>query len=304
VNRRRQLLLGIAASNAAGLILCASAYFLSFNPLGDLVVALPSFMLIPIFMGAIAAWYWRPLNLTTRQTVGYTAVITLVGIAASVIVFGEGTICLLMLSPILYAGVLAGTLISARWHRKKRDRLNAYLAPLIAFAIIAEPSFRQPLSSVVTDEIHIAAPPSKVWPHLLAFKPISARPDYWLFHLGLPYPVETTNQGDFVGADRACIFSGGAVFKEKITEFQPERLLTFEIVEQPPDPELLGHLDARRGQFELRANNDGSTTLIGRTWYTLHVRPAWYFDWWTHDIFSAVHLRVMNNVKSLAESTP
>ena len=44
------------------------------------------------------------------------------------------------------------------------------------------------------------------------------------------------------------------------------------------------------------------TTLIGRTWYTLHVRPAWYFDGWTHDIFSAVHLRVMRNIKTLAEA--
>ena len=103
-------------------------------------------------------------------------------------------------------------------------------------------------------------------------------------------------------ADRACKFSGDAVFKEKIAEFVPERLLTFDIIESPPDPELLGHLDAHRGQFELRDNGDGTTTLIGRTWYSLHVRPSSYFDWWTHDIFRAVHLRVMKHVKRLSES--
>jgi hypothetical protein len=69
----------------------------------------------------------------------------------------------------------------------------------------------------------------------------------------------------------------------------------------PSDPELLGHLTAHRGQFELRDNGNGSTTLIGRTWYTLHVRPLVYFDWWTHDIFSAVHLRVMKHIQRLAE---
>ena len=46
---------------------------------------------------------------------------------------------------------------------------------------------------------------------------------------------------------------------------------------------------------------DGTTTLIGRTWYTLQVRPAFYFDWWTHDIFRAVHLRVMKHIQQLSE---
>jgi hypothetical protein len=87
-----------------------------------------------------------------------------------------------------------------------------------------------------------------------------------------------------------------------VAELEPGKVLTFDIVESPPDPELLGHLDAHRGQFELRDNGDGSATLIGRTWYTLHVRPAPYFDWWTHQIFGAVHLRVMRHIKQLSES--
>jgi len=38
--------------------------------------------------------------------------------------------------------------------------------------------------------------------------------------------------------------------------------------------------------------------------YSLRVRPVWYFDWWTHDIFHAVHLRVMRHIKRLAEIQP
>ena len=137
---------------------------------------------------------------------------------------------------------------------------------------------------------------------MLAFPEIREAPDYWLFRLGLPYPVDTTNAGNFVGADRACRFSGGAIFREKVAALEPEKLLTFDIVEMPRDPELLGHLDAHRGQFELRDNGDGTTTLIGRTWYTLYVRPSVYFDWWTHDIFRAVHLRVMRHIQQLSEN--
>ncbi len=217
-------------------------------------------------------------------------------------VFHEGIVCLIMASPILYAGVLAGAMAGRAWFSRKNDTLNYCLAPLAMLAIAAEPMLRSPHTGVVTDEIQIAAPPAGVWPHVLAFSEIPDAPDYWLFRLGLPYPTATTNGGDFVGANRACQFSGGAVFEEVIAEFVPTQRLTFDIVKSPPDPELLGHLEARRGQFELRDNGDGTTTLIGRTWYSLQVRPTRYFEWWTHDVFRAVHLRVMNNVKRLAEN--
>src|SRR5262249_46983555 len=108
---------------------------------------------------------------------------------------------------------------------------------------------------------------------------------------------------DFVNADRACIFSGNAVFKERVVELIPQEKLTFDITQSPQDPELIGHLTPQRGQFILRNNGDGTTTLVGSTWYTLHVRPLWYFDLWTHHIFRAVHLRVMEDVRRHAESS-
>ena len=83
----------------------------------------------------------------------------------------------------------------------------------------------------------------------------------------------------------------------------PNERLTFDIIEQPTDPEAYGHITLHRGRFELRDNHDGTTTLIGSSWYTLHVRPLWYFDWWTRDMTRAVHLRVMKHVKQLAESS-
>lgn len=266
------------------------------------LVTYPSLLLIPFIIGLVAAYVWKPLELRVGGALLHSLSCTLLGLGAAWIFMREGIVCLLIVSPILYFGVAAGALTGRVWFRVKRDRLNLCIAPLLIIAVAAEPTLRGPHTGVVTDEIRIAAPPSKIWPHVLAFSEIPGTPDYWLFRVGLPYPTGTTNGGNFVGADRACRFSGGAVFKEKVAEFVPERLLTFDIVESPPDPELLGHLDANRGQFELRDNGDGTTTLIGRTWYLLHVRPAAYFDWWTHDIFRAVHLRVMRNVKRLSES--
>jgi hypothetical protein len=264
-------------------------------------LSLPSLLLAPFLVGFIAAWYWRKITFGIRNCLLYSLLTTCLAFAVAALLFREGFICLLILAPIFYVAVLTGALVGRLWFDRRSGRINAFIFPMLFVIVLGEPALRGPRVGVVTDEIRIAASPVKVWPHVLAFDEIPDRPNYWLFHLGLPYPVRTTTGGSFTGADRACEFSGDAIFKERIAEFEPQRLLTFEITEMPRDPELIGHLDAHRGQFELIDNHDGTTTLIGRTWYSLHVRPAFYFDWWTHDIFRAVHLRVMRHVQNLAE---
>jgi hypothetical protein len=301
----KKIAAGIVIANLAGAALIGVTMLL-LSSSGEMAtyIGLPSFFAVPFLVGFVAAWCWRELNLRIREMLVHSLLCTLVSFSIAALVFREGIVCLMILAPIFYIAVLVGALTGRIWFRRNNDRFNAYAIPALALIVLGEPFIRSPQTGVVTDEIRIAAPPAKVWPHVLAFEPIPEAPDYWLFHFGLPYPTRTTNGGNYVGAGRACEFSGHAIFKEKIAELEPERLLTFDIIEMPKDPELIGHLDARRGQFELRDNHDGTTTLIGRTWYSLRVRPAFYFDWWTHDIFRAVHLRVMRNVRRLAETAP
>jgi hypothetical protein len=301
-----RLFLGMLAGNVLGAAICGIAVgigrLFAASPSAVIAAAAyPSLLLVPFAIGLGAGWVWRPLNLRRVETVLHSLLCTVIGLAGAWTFFGVGTICLVIVSPLLFVGVLAGATVGRLWPSGRNGTRNLCLAPLAILVVAAEPMVSSPRSGVVVDEVRIAAPPSRVWPHVLAFSEIPDPPDYWLFKLGLPYPTSTTNGGDFVGAARACKFSGGLVFEEMIAEFEPERLLTFDITKAPADPELLGHLDTQRGQFELRDNHDGTTTLIGRSWYALHVRPAWYFDWWTQDICRAVHLRVMEHVKRLAE---
>lgn len=303
--RLGRLLIGMLVGNAVGALLCVLAAYLitSESPLGTLGVAVgyPSLLLVPFAIGLAAAFVWKPLHLRVGMAVVHSLSCTLVGLGSAWFFMGEGVICLIILSPLLWGGVLAGTLMGRILFRRDHQTRSLCFAPLALLTVVVEPALRGPHTGSVSDEIRIAAPPSRVWPHVLAFDEMPTTPEYWLFRAGLPYPTRTTNEGHFVGASRACHFSGGAVFEEKVVEFETGKRLTFDIVKSPPDPELIGHLDARRGQFELRDNGDGSTTLIGTTWYALHVRPAWYFDWWTHAIFRAVHLHVMNHLQRLAE---
>ncbi len=264
-------------------------------------LAVPSFFLVPVVSGIIASYIWRTLDNSLRYVILNTMWMTIIALAVATLFLHEGVICLLIVSPILYLMLLTGAMLGRLLFGSKPTRLHLMILPSLAFVALAEPTTRVDHESVIVDQVVIKAPPAKVWKEITSFPAIPQPPKFWLFRLGLPYPVATTVEGDFVNADRRCIFSANAVFKERVAEIKPLEKLTFDIIESPRDPELLGHLDAKRGQFLLQPNAGGTTTLIGSTWYTLHIRPLWYFDLWTKHIFGAVHQRVMQDVKRRAE---
>lgn len=265
------------------------------------VFGLPSFILVPMLGGVVASYFWKTVQPGIGKTALGTLAVTFLAMVGAAVIWREGVICLLIVSPLFYLMVFAGALLGRIWFRHSPSRMHVTILPLLAMLAFGEPLARSDRTGVVVDEIRIKAPLAKVWPQLASFPAIPAPPRFWMFRLGLPYPVETTSEGDFVGAGRRCIFSGNMVFEEKVVACVPGADLTFDIIGLPRHPELIGHITPSRGQFLLRDNGDGTTTLVGSTWYTLHVRPLWYFDWWTHRIFRAVHLRVMEDVRQRAE---
>ena len=299
-----QLLLGILVATAiGGTLLLAVTLFVGAHKNSDVstFVAWPSFLLIPFIVGLVAAWFWRRLNRSLAISFLDAFWILLISLASAAIILREGVVCLVIVSPLFYVFLWTGVLVGRLWFRPNYSKLQLTIFPLLALVTLGESLYHSEERAVVTDRIVIHAPPAKVWPHVLAFPEIPDRPDYWIFRLGLPYPTTTTNGGNFVGADRQCIFSNGVVIKERVAEFVPNEKLTFDVAEQPTDPEAYGHITLHRGQFVLQDNHDGTTTLIGSSWYTLHVRPRWYFDLWTRDMTRAVHLRVMNHIKRISE---
>jgi hypothetical protein len=299
-----RLILGMVIANAAGgALLFAVTLFVGANKNNDIstLVMWPSFFLIPFLIGLVAAWFWRGLNRTLGWSFLDALWVSLLGLAAAAIILREGVVCLVIVFPALYLFILCGILLGRIWFRPNYTRLQLTVFPLLALITLGESVYHSEHQAVVTDRILIHAPSAKIWPHVLAFPEIPDPPDHWMFRLGLPYPTTTSNGGNFVGADRQCAFSNGVVIRERVAEFVTGEKLTFDIAEQPTDPEAYGHITLHRGQFVLQDNHDGTTTLIGSSWYTLHVRPRWYFDLWTRDMTRAVHLRVMNHIKRLSE---
>jgi hypothetical protein len=164
----------------------------------------------------------------------------------------------------------------------------------------------------VKSSIEINAPPSAVWPHVIAFSPMPA-PTEIPFRLGLAYPEFAHIEGSGVGAVRYCVFSTGP-FVEPITAWEPSQRLAFN-VESSPAPlkeltfyrdveplHLHGYVRSKRGEFRLVALPGGHTRLEGSTWYELEMAPEHYWSLWVDATIHDIHDRVLAHIKQEAET--
>jgi hypothetical protein len=291
----------IVANLAALVIISVSKFIFQENANGPIILIYSEFIIIPAFMGIISAWFWKDLSLTGKTLSWYSCLNGLIAIILSFIFLREGMICLLIVSPLIFSFVIAGAFLGRAMFKRNDQTLNVSVISLLVFFFITDSLSDHQYVNMVSDQIIINAPPSKIWNNVVSFKRIRQPNRYWLFRTGMPSPIESTVEGHYKGARRKCIFSNGYIFDERIAVYEPDQNLTFDIVNQPRDPEIMGHIDIQRGQFILKDNGDGTTTLIGNSWYKLYVFPIWYYDLWAESITRNVHLRVMQHIKELSE---
>lgn len=299
--QRISIISGIFISNVLAVIVMALLKAFS-NWVGDKGVLIFSiFFIIPFLMGLLNAWLWRNFTLKISSIIGWCLISTLLLAIFSAVFLGEGYLCLIIVLPIVLTMMCCGAFIGRAMFRKKNNRLNSTVFGVLLVILIADMSSDHDANNMVSDTMIVNAPIEKVWPYVVEYDPITLKETYWLFQAGMPSPVQSTVDGHAAGAGRKCIFSNGYVFEEKMTVYKPNEELTFDIVEQPRDPEIMGHIDIVRGQFILKDNGDGTTTVIGNSWYKLYVFPAWYFNLWSESVTRNVHLRVMEHIKILSE---
>src|SRR6185312_7180309 len=88
--------IGIAAANLFGLIALAISKLIvdHYEDHGSdtSMFVFSDFVIIPVLMGIIAAWFWRKTSLTGTGYFGYTFLIFIVSVILSYLFFGEGSI--------------------------------------------------------------------------------------------------------------------------------------------------------------------------------------------------------------------
>jgi hypothetical protein len=304
-DRKSSFLKGIIIPNVAALVLVGASKYVAvmFEQNKDVssTLVFSNFIIVPVIMGLISAYYWRDLGMKTKQYIAWSLLNSVVSVLLSAIFLREGVFCLMIVSPLVFVFMAPGALIGKVIFRRRNGTLNVSLFGLIVVIFIGDIFSHEVFLGKVADTMIINAPVEKVWPLVVEYEPIQAKEKYWFFKLGMPSPIQSTVNGHETGAERKCIFSNGYVFDEVMTVYKPNEELTFDIVTQPRDPEIMGHIDITRGQFTLVDNGDGTTTLTGTSWYKLYVFPAWYFNAWSESITRNVHLRVMEHIKAHAE---
>jgi hypothetical protein len=105
--------------------------------------------------------------------------------------------------------------------------------PFAAFLLVEKQISLPPPFFAVTSEIVVAAPPDRVWPHVIGFAKI-APPNEWIFRARIAYPIRAVIDGHGIGAAGYCIFSTGE-FIELITAWNEPAHLAFDVGAQP-DP--------------------------------------------------------------------
>lgn len=256
---------------------------------------------VPFVIGAVSGYFWHQRKLPTGKYVIGTLLSSIIALAGAVPVLHEGTICLTMVWPLLWLMIYLGAIVAHSILERYR-KMSVHLLPLYALLILGDALSPQNYQTSVADTVVINAPPRVVWKYIGTFPRITAKPRPWIFKLGVPPPVQSRLKGQGVGARRECELRGPIIIEEKITQWQPNKKLTFDITRQPQHPEVIGHITLQRGQFDLKDNGDGTTTLTGTSWYRLHMYPAAYYDWWAVQVVRGVHWHAFEQIKKCAEA--
>lgn len=306
----RSALLGVALGTAIALLM-VGASVLIFGAYGTTL-----FAATPFVMGAASAFVFNadaPRSMRGTLLVAAGAV-TFAG--GAILLFAlEGLLCLAMAAPLALPLALMGAFAGramALGSALGTERLVLMMLPLPVLAGLEGAVRPPPPPREVTTVVEIDAPPSAVWPHVVAFSSLP-EPPAWFFRLGIAYPRKATINGRGAGAVRRCEFSTGA-FLEPITAWEEPSRLAFDVAAQPPPmtelspyrnvvaPHLDNYLVVRRGEFRLVPLVDGRTRLEGRTFYELGVSPVEYWGLWSDVVIHAIHERVLQHIKQTAEA--
>ena len=221
----------IIAAVSVALALGLGVYFLleATRPQSGLISF--SFLLIlPAAISAFVAYVADPHG--QRRLRAYLMVpvwILLAVIIVSIFVLHEGVICILILSPLWLLSGWAGAFMT--YHsRRSRDDGRLYCAAVLVLPLLVmqfEPLVTLPSrSAVVSREIVIKASAERIWPLLQGISDVHPGEGRWNLSqdvIGVPRPLGARLVGGGVGAERQARWGAHVRFRERITEWTPQR---------------------------------------------------------------------------------
>lgn len=269
------------------------------------------FLGLPFLVGALVTFIASKGGPITFSTAVGLGVLSLLGLAAGMLVTGaEGLVCLAMAFPLALPALMLGVWATLK-SLNRRMPLGIVFIPLGAAAVADSIRPGEQIAEVRTS-LDIDAPPARVWEEIVALDRLPEPTDPFL-RTGVACPVRTEIRGSGVGAERHCTLTTGAM-PERITVWEPSRRLTFVALETPPmmkeinpfrethPPHLQGYYRVLQGEFTLEPLPNGRTRLWRVTRYAHRFGPAFYWTPWCDFGADRAHLYVLGAVKEYSEA--
>lgn len=280
---RRQVLIGLFAGMSI-IVLAVVVSALSFGAYGWGL-----FVMTPLLVGVTTGYAVNHgERRSVRSTINLVTIAGLLGSLALLMLALEGFMCIILIAPmalvLAMVGGVVGRAAAICVHHPAQPMMAVALLPLL-FALDAAMPPEMPIAS--QHSIVIAAPADEVWTALTDDRPVAA--DGGLVGLaGLAYPLESHLVGTGIDRRRIGRFSTG-VANERVTAWQPGRLLAFRVIDQPPAmeemspyrrvhaPHVSGYFDTIDTRFDLTPMGGGRTRLTARSTHILRIDPVLYW---------------------------
>lgn len=315
----RSALIRIVAAFGAALAFALGSYLLleAVQPVSGLV-SFTFLLILPAAICGFICYVSDPYGERTLSTYMRVPFILLaIVIVASIFVLREGTICIVLLSPLWLGSGTAGAYATYRSRTRGQRYTKAYsiaflIAPLLAMQI--EPMIPLPIAdAVVTRSVVIDAKPATIWPLLRGIPDVRQNEGRWNLTqnvFGIPRPIGARLPGNGIGADRFAIWDHDIRFRERITEWAPGRRIGWRFIFD--DIAAWGYTDRHlmpdspyftvtRGGYNMTPLADGRTRVTIDTRYRIRTPVNGYSELWGQLLLGDVENNLLAIIKRRAE---
>jgi len=303
--------LGVLAGIIYGVV---GRYVAEARIFGDsfMVMSLAFLVLVPTVLGFLTVSSAEAPSRTYRIFAPWVPALIVVLVATAI--GWEGAICVYLGLPlILLFASIGGVLGGLEGARRTGVRTAILVLPFLGGSVERHVQAPVRLTETVT-RIHIDAPPAVVWPLIASvdsIRPEEQHPALFT-RLGFPRPISATISGAGIGAVRRARFERGLVFTETVTDWKPERRLSFTIrpnTDSIPSTTLDRHVtiggpffDVLTGTYELTPTQGGrGTELVLRSEHRVSTRFNPYAGWWADRIMRSIQRNILAVHKARAE---
>lgn len=284
------------------------------------LVSFTFLLILPAVIAAFIAYAADPWGTRTKRFYYMIPAWLMLGvIATSVVVLREGTICIVILSPLWFGAAMLGVWAMYRWRGGKggNDQSSTFRSSLLIVPLIAmqvEPYVVLPqTTATVTRSIIVDAPPAKIWPLLRGIPDVRADEGAWnvsqdLF--GIPRPVGAQLFGEGIGAERRANWSNSVRFRERVIDWAPGERIGWRFIFDDirgwafTDAHLMpdsAYFRVTTGGYRMEPLANGRTRLTLHTSHWIQTPVNGYSQLWGEVFLGDVENNLLALIKGRAE---